>query len=614
MSTAAGRGGGAAGFDPQALIANLTHRPGAYRMLDADGEVLYVGKAKDLRRRVGSYFQGRAQDSKTMAMVRQVAAIDVTVTRTETEALMLEYNLIKQHKPRFNVVLRDDKSYPYIHVSTDQPFPRLSFYRGPRRPTGRLFGPYPSAGSVRETLSQLQKLFQVRQCEDSYFSNRTRPCLQHQIQRCTAPCVGLISADGYRRDVEHAMLFLQGRGEAVTERLAQRMEQAAERLEFERAAQYRDQLAKLKVIESQQLVSRSAGDFDVLGLVCEGPVCCVAVMYFRGGRLLGSRSHFPRSAHQADDEEVMRAFLLQYYGGRRAPREILISQSVSDADAIADMLTERAQRRVRIRHRVRGDRARWIEMALTNAEHAAALRRQSSATMTQQLEALSEALSLDEVPARLECFDVSHTGGESAVAACVVFGPDGPLKSEYRRFNISGVTGGDDYGALAHALGRRYARVKKGEAPIPDVLLIDGGRGQLNAAAEVLQELQLVGVSLVGVAKGRSRRPGRERLYLADRREPLKLEAGSAALHLIQRLRDEAHRFAIAGHRARRQRKQTASPLEAIRGLGPKRRRALLRRFGGLQGVARAGVDDLSRVKGISRQLAELIYGHFHAD
>ena len=614
MSNTAGSGGGAAAFDPQELIANLTHRPGAYRMLDADGEVLYIGKAKDLRRRVGSYFQGRAQDFKTMAMVRQVAAIDVTVTRTETEALMLEYNLIKQHKPRFNVVLRDDKSYPYIHVSTDQPFPRLSFYRGPRRPAGRLFGPYPSAGSVRETLNQLQKLFQVRQCEDSYFSNRTRPCLQHQIQRCTAPCVGLISADGYRRDVEHAMLFLQGRGEAVTERLAQRMEQAAERLEFERAAQYRDQLAKLKVIESQQLVSRSAGDFDVLGLVCEGSICCVAVMYFRGGRLLGSRSHFPRSAHQADDEEVMRAFLLQYYGGRRAPREILISQSVSDADAIADMLAERAQRRVRIRHRVRGDRARWIEMALTNAEHAAALRRQSSATMTQQLEALSEALSLDEVPARLECFDVSHTGGESAVASCVVFGPDGPLKSEYRRFNISGVTGGDDYGALAHALGRRYARVKKGEAPIPDVLLIDGGKGQLNAAAEVLQELQLVGVSLVGVAKGQSRRPGRERLYLAARREPLKLEANSAALHLIQRLRDEAHRFAIAGHRARRQRKQTASPLEAIRGLGPKRRRALLRRFGGLQGVARAGVDDLSRVKGISRQLAELIYGHFHAD
>ena len=601
-------------FDPQALVANLTHRPGAYQMIDANGEVIYIGKAKDLRRRVGSYFQGRAQDSKTMAMVRQVADIDVTVTRTETEALMLEYNLIKRHKPRFNVVLRDDKSYPYIHVSTDEEFPRLSFYRGPRKRKGRLFGPYPSAGSVRETLSQLQKLFQVRQCEDSYFANRTRPCLQYQIQRCTAPCVGLVSAEDYRRDVEHAVLFLEGRGEAVTESLVERMEQASEQLEFERAAQYRDQLAKLKNVESQQLVSRSAGDFDVIGLVSERSLACVAVMYFRGGRLLGSRSHFPRSVPEADAEEVMRAFLLQYYGGREAPKEILVSQSVSDADALAEMLSERANHRVRIKHRVRGDRARWLEMALTNAEHAAALRKKSSATMTQQLESVTEALRLDEIPARLECFDVSHTGGEAAVASCVVFGPEGPLKSEYRRFNISGVTAGDDYGALAQALQRRYARVKKGEAPIPDVLLIDGGKGQLSAAAEVLEELQLVGVRLVGVAKGQGRKPGRERLYLTDVPEPLKLPASSPALHLIQQLRDEAHRFAIAGHRARRQKKQSSSPLEEVRGLGPKRRRELLRQFGGLQAVARAGVDDLARVKGISRQLAQLIYEHFHSD
>lgn len=601
-------------FEPQALIANLTHRPGAYRMLDAAGRVIYVGKAKDLRRRVGSYFQGRPHDSKTMAMVRQVADIEVTVTHTETEALMLEYNLIKRYKPRFNVVLRDDKSYPYIHVSTDQEFPRLSFYRGPRKKAGRLFGPFPSAGSVRETLSQLQKLFQVRQCEDSYFSNRTRPCLQYQIQRCTAPCVGLIPAEEYRRDVEHAELFLQGRSDVVTESLAQRMERASEQLEFERAAQYRDQLAKLKTVESQQLVSRSAGDFDVIGLVCEQSIYCVAVMYFRGGRLLGSRSYFPRSVPEAEEEEVMRAFLLQYYGGREAPKEILVSRSVPDADAIAEMLGQRANHRVRIKHRVRGDRARWIGMALTNAEHGAALRKKSSATMTQQLESVAEALRLDEVPGRLECFDVSHTGGESAVASCVVFGPDGPLKSEYRRFNITGVTVGDDYGALAQALKRRYARVKKGEAPIPDVLLIDGGKGQLGVAVDVLEELQLVGVRLVGVAKGQGRKPGRERLFLTDVREPLKLAASSPALHLIQQLRDEAHRFAIAGHRARRRKKQSSSPLEEIRGLGPKRRRVLLRQFGGLQALERAGVDDLMRVKGISRQLAQLIYAHFHSD
>ena len=422
MSETTGMSGGeGAGFDPQALVANLTHRPGAYRMIDASGEVIYIGKAKNLRRRVGSYFQGRAQDSKTMTMVRQVADIDVTVTRTETEALILEYNLIKRHKPRFNVVLRDDKSYPYIYVSTEQEFPRLSFYRGPRKKKGHLFGPYPSAGSVRETLSQLQKLFRVRQCEDSYFSNRTRPCLQYQIQRCTAPCVDLVSADDYRRDVEHAILFLEGRGEVVTESLVERMEKASEQLEFERAAQYRDQIAKLKTVESQQLVSRSAGDFDVISLVCERSIFCVAVMYFRGGRLLGSKSHFPKSVAEANEAEVMRAFLLQYYGGKEAPTEILVSQEVSDADAIAEMLSERTGHSVQIKHRVRGDRARWLEMALINAEHAAALRKKLSATMTQQLESVTESLRLDEIPARLECFDVSHTSGESTVASCVVF-------------------------------------------------------------------------------------------------------------------------------------------------------------------------------------------------
>ncbi len=612
MSAAEESAPGAA--DARSRLKHLTHRPGAYQMLDAKRRVIYVGKAKDLRRRVGSYFQGRPLDAKTMAMLKHVADVEVTVTRTEAEALMLEYTLIKRHKPRFNVVLRDDKSYPYIHVSTDHEFPRLSFYRGPRKKSGRLFGPYPSAGSVRETLSQLQKLFHLRLCEDSYFANRTRPCLQYQIHRCTAPCVGLIDAADYARDIEHALMFLEGRNDAVIQRLAARMDEAADDLKFEQAAQYRDQLAKLRAVEAQQLVSRSAGDFDVIGVVFEQGIYCVTVMYFRGGRLLGSRNYFPRVVADVSEEEVARAFLLQFYGGRDAPKELIVSQAVPEAEAIAAMLAQNVGHKVTIKYRVRGDRARWLAMAQTNARHAAAMRQKSQATVTQQLEALTEALNLDEVPQRLECFDVSHTGGEFTVASCVVFGAEGPVKSDYRRFNISGIVAGDDYAALAQALQRRYARVKKGEAPTPDVLVIDGGRGQLNKALEIVEELQLDGVQLVGVAKGPGRRPGRERLYLPNQARPISLPATSPALHLIQQLRDEAHRFAITAHRGRRQKKQSASPLEEIRGLGPKRRRELLRQFGGLQAVARAGVDDLTRVRGISHGLAASIYEHFHAD
>jgi len=606
----------AAAFDPDAVIRHLTHKPGIYRMLDAAGEIIYVGKARDLRKRVATYFQGsRAHDGKTHAMVRSVAGVEVTVTRTEVEALMLEYNLIKQHRPRFNVVLRDDKSYPYIHLDTSHRFPRLSFYRGPRTSKAKLFGPFPSAGSVRETLNQLQKLFQLRSCEDSYFENRSRPCLQHQIDRCTAPCVGFISEDDYARDLEHAVLFLQGQSDVVTQRLGERMEQASAALNFERAAQYRDQLAKLNNVQSQQLMSRVRGDFDAVGLAEDHGIPCVAIHFFRGGRSLGSRNYFPKVAKGgADDEEIIRAFLLQYYGGREAPKEILVSRAVPEAAVLAQMLSAQSHHKVAIKWRVRGDRARWVEMALTNARHGAELRYQSSASYEGQLEALAEALDLAELPSRLECFDISHTGGEATVASCVVFGTEGPLKSDYRRFNIDGVAAGDDYGAMNQALTRRYARVKQGEVPMPDVLFIDGGPGQLAQAVEVLGDLQIEGVRVVGVAKGQDRKPGRESLYLPERELPLHLPASSPALHLIQQVRDEAHRFAITGHRARRQKARTRSPLEDIRGLGPKRRRELLRQFGGLQAVTRAGVDDLMRVKGISRQLAETIYEHFHAD
>jgi len=599
---------------PESLTRHLTHRPGTYEMLDVRGSVIYVGKAKDLKRRVSSYFQGRAQDAKTMAMVGLIEDIRVTVTRTEVEALILEYNLIKEHRPRFNVLLRDDKSYPFIHVSSDQDYPRLSFYRGPRKKTGRLFGPYPSAGAVRETLSQLQKLFRLRLCEDSYFANRSRPCLQYQIRRCSAPCVGLISEDDYRRDLESATLFLTGRNQLVTERLAERMDAAAATLDYEQAARYRDQLAKLKAMESEQLVIRSGGDLDVIGYFESHGVHCVSVMFFRAGRLLGSRNYFPRVHADSSAAEVVRAFVLQYYGRRVAPQEILVSEAIEDATVLAEMLTKEAGRRVELKHRARGDRARWLGMTVANAEHAAALRLNASATTQRQLEELATVLGLDEVPARLECFDISHTAGEATSASCVVFGTDGPLKSDYRRFNISNIAAGDDYGAMAQALRRRYARVRKGKVPLPDIIFIDGGRGQLNAAAKVLAEYQLEGVKLIGVAKGRSRRPGAERLYLLDRREPLRLAADSPALLLIQRLRDEAHRFAITGHRSRRKNKKEASPLDGIPGLGPKRRRALLRQFGGLQAVSRAGIEELSGVPGISRQLAQAVYEHLHAD
>jgi excinuclease ABC subunit C len=601
-------------FDPTAMLAHLTHRPGVYRMLDSAGTVIYVGKARDLKRRVTSYFQGsRAHDAKTIAMVRSVTGIEVTVTRTEVEALMLEFNLIKEHRPRFNVMLRDDKSYPYILLETQHRFPRLSFYRGPRTSKGRLFGPYPNAGSVRESLNQLHKLFQLRQCEDSYFENRSRPCMQHQIERCTAPCVGLISEEDYARDLEHAVLFLEGQSDVVTARLAERMEQAATALQFERAAQYRDQLARLKNVQSQQIMARASGEFDAVGMAEDHGIVCIAVMFFRGGRSLGTRSFFPRLVKGADEDEIIRAFLLQYYGGREAPKEILVSRPVPEADTLAELTSAQSGHKVEIKSRVRGDRARFVEMAVTNARLSAELRYQASASYERQLEELCEVLELDEPPTRLECFDVSHTAGEATVASCVVFGPEGPLKSDYRRFNVADVAPGDDYGALAQVLTRRYERVRKGEVPMPDVLFIDGGPGQLARAIGVMQELNLSGARLVGVAKGQDRKAGRESLYLPDRTDPLRLPPSSPALHLIQQLRDEAHRFAITGHRARRQKARTRSPLEDIPGLGPKKRRELLKQFGGLQALTRAGIDDLRRVKGISRQLAEAIYERFHA-
>ena len=605
-------GKAAVAFDAKSFVDSLPGRPGVYRMLDADGAILYVGKARHLKNRVGTYFQASNVQPKVQALIAKTTSMEVTITNSETEALLLEYNLIKRHRPRFNVVLRDDKSFPYLHLETNHEFPRLNFYRGSRKEPGRYFGPYPSAGAVRDTLQQLQKLFRIRNCDDAYFDNRSRPCLQYQIQRCTAPCVGLVSKESYARDVGAAIKVLEGRNDEVGEELGRRMEAAAGRLEFEEAARLRDQLAKLKVIQSQQIVTAGADhDADVIGLAETNGEYCVALMFVRAGRSLGSTTFFPK-ATLSEPAEVIAAFVTQYYLERDPPTEIIVERDFDDMHWLESALAERCGHKVRISSSVRGIRARWLEMMHTNAEQALNMRRLARAGIESSLEDLREAFDLEESPSRLECFDISHTSGTDTVASCVVFGVEGPLKSEYRRFNISGIAPGDDYAAMHQALTRRYKRVRDGEVVKPDILLIDGGKGQLAEAAKVLQELGVEGVLLIGVAKGPDRRAGQEQLFLLARDTPTILPPDSRALHLIQRVRDEAHGFAIAGHRRKRAKRHSQSILETIPGLGPVKRRELLKQFGGLQGILRAGVDDFIQIRGLGRDLAEVIYEHLH--
>ena len=599
-------------FDPKPFLATLGALPGVYRMIGAEGEILYVGKARNLKSRVSSYFLGKAQSAKTMTMVEQIHHIEVTVTSSDTEALLLEYNLIKKHRPRFNVSLRDDKSFPYVYLTTHQEFPRLSFYRGGRKIPGRLFGPYPNARATRETILLLQKLFHLRACEDTFFANRTRPCLQYQIKRCSGPCVGLISSQDYAQDVKDSLTVLEGRGRELVDDLAQRMETAAEHLDFERAARLRDQINAIKGAHATQAMSGKANeDADAVVLYSENGQHCVSVVFIRAGRNLGCSNFFPK-AGLAEAAELLSGFLSQYYLAREAPAEILIAEPVEDAAPLQAILSDKAGHPVRIRTNVRGQRARWLEMAGTNAAQGLRMRVAANAGIGEQLALLAAALGLPTPPQRIECFDVSHTMGELTVTSCVVFGPEGPIKSDYRRFNIEGVAPGDDYGALRQALTRRYSRIKRGEVPLPDLLLIDGGANQLAEAVRVLEELQITGVAMLGVAKGADRRAGQERLFLAGQSDASILAADSPALHLIQRIRDEAHRFAITGHRQRRAKARNESVLQSIPGLGPRRRRELLRQFGGLQGISRAGVEDLSKVHGISRELAKLVYETLH--
>jgi len=599
-------------FDAKSFVDSLPARPGVYRMLDAEGEILYVGKARSLKSRVSSYFQPSNVHPKVLALIAKTANMEVTITNSDTEALLLELNLIKKHRPRFNIILRDDKSFPFLHFTTGHEYPALGLYRGSRKEPGRFFGPYPSVGAVRETLQQLQKLFRLRNCDDSYFANRSRPCLQYQIQRCTGPCVGLISPGEYARDVESAIKVLEGRNDEVNQELARRMEAAAEQLQFEEAAKLRDQLANLKTVQAQQIVTADPHhDADVISVATGNGEFCVALMFVRAGRSLGSTTFFPKAPF-AEAPEVLAAFVAQYYADREAPAEIIVEHDFEEIPVLEQALGERSAHRVRIATSVRGIRARWLEMMQANAVQALKMRGLARASIEANLEELREVFDLDEAPTRIECFDISHTGGTDTIASCVVFGVEGALKNEYRRFDIAGIQAGDDYAAMYQALTRRYKRVRDGEITRPDILLIDGGKGQLAEAARVLEELQVTGVTLIGVAKGADRRAGQEQLFLLGRETPTILPPDSSALHLIQRVRDEAHRFAIAGHRRKRAKRHSESILETIPGLGPVKRRELLKHFGGLQGILRAGIDDFVQIRGLGRSLAEVIYEHLH--
>ncbi|HYA38546.1 MAG TPA: excinuclease ABC subunit UvrC [Candidatus Methylomirabilis sp.] len=606
--------------DSKSLIKKLPGQPGIYRMLGNRGEVLYVGKARSLRQRVRNYFRDSGLSPRIASLMQQVRDVEVTVTRTENEALLLENNLIKSLHPRYNILLRDDKSYPYIFVSDAQEFPRIGFHRGAKREKGRYFGPYPSAYAVRETLNLLQKIFRVRQCQDSFFRNRSRPCLQYQIKRCSGPCVGYIDSAHYRQDVEQALLFLEGRSESAIDDSIRRMEQAAEKEDYETAAVHRDRIAALKRIQETQYVTGEGGDADVLAVAAAPEAACVVVTFIRGGRNLGSKTYYPKPGAETEPREILSAFLPQYYlsasvtGGRMVPSRIYLNQPVSDKTLLERAFAHLARKKVSIATAVRGTAGQWVQMAQLNATEALRRELADKIDMRRRFEALRDALKLEAAPERVECFDISHTMGEATVASCVVFDANGPVKSDYRRFNIEGIERGDDYGAMTQALTRRYRRVKEGEGILPDLLLIDGGKGQLSTAEVALQEMQIDGVRLLAVAKGRSRKPGKEQLFLSGSKRPTILPADSHGLHLIQQIRDEAHRFAIAGHRLRRGRARTHSTLERIPGIGGKRRQALLKNFGGLREVARAGVQDLTRVPGISRDLAQKIYDAFHGE
>lgn len=605
----------ASAFDHKRFLQNLSRQPGVYQMYDANGKVLYIGKAKNLKNRVSSYFRSSGLAPKTAALVGKIANIQVTITQSEMEALILEQNLIKAQRPPYNILLRDDKSYPYIFLSSGGDFPRIAMHRGAKKKKGQYFGPYPGVGAVRDSLNFLQKTFRIRQCEDSVFRNRSRPCLQYQINRCTAPCVDFTSPEEYAQDVRHTQMFLTGRSEELMKELADQMDAAADSQDYEQAAVLRDQITALRTIQSQQFAEAGNGELDVVALARQDDSLCVHVLYVRQGRILGSRSYYYREKLPQTDSEFLADFLPQFYLGtktREIPPVILASAPIEDKGLLEEALKAERNRNVAIIHQVRGARQKWLELAERAARENLSAHNQSQQSMQRRFEALQDVLDMDEIPNRIECFDISHSSGEATVASCVVFDQNGPATSDYRRFNIKDVKAGDDYAAMEQAISRRYTRIQKGEGVLPDILLIDGGKGQLNKAKAVLAELGVNDLRVLGVAKGTTRKAGFETLFIDDVGNARHIPGDSPALHLIQAVRDEAHRFAITGHKNKRDKKRRSSLLEDIPGVGAKRRRELLRHFGGMQAVRTASVDELAKVPSISKKIAEDIYSSFH--
>ncbi|MGZ8258728.1 MAG: excinuclease ABC subunit UvrC [Methylotenera sp.] len=598
-------------FDPKPILKNLPNLPGVYRMINVIDEVIYVGKAKDLKKRVSSYFNKNLSSPRTRLMVSNIAKIETTVTRNEAEALLLENNMIKGSMPRYNVLFRDDKSYPYIMLTGDE-FPRLAFHRGTQRKGNQYFGPFPNSVAVRESIQLMQKVFKLRTCENTVFANRSRPCLQHQIERCTAPCVGFISDTDYRNDVHQAAMFLQGKTNEVLDALGEQMNTAAANQEYEMAAVFRNRMQALRQVQAKQFVSDfNVSDADVIACAELQGQHCINLVMIRGGRHLGDRSYMPKNTDGETLETSMEAFLAQHYVAQNTPPLIVIGIKIETA-VIEEVLSEQAGRKVKINTNAIGDKRVWLKMAQTNAELALGQRAATSANQVAKLVALREALHLPDSTERIECFDISHTMGEATVGSCVVFDRGDMQNSEYRRYNITGITPGDDYAAMRDVLTRRYKKVAAGEGVRPDLVFIDGGKGQLGVAVEVMAEVGLDDILLVGIAKGEERRPGLETMIFSDTGEMLNLEKDNKGLHLLQQIRDEAHRFAITGHRAKRAKARLHSSLEDIEGIGAKRRKALLTRFGGLDGVKSASIDEIANVEGISQSLAEKIYGEFH--
>ncbi|MEG3135405.1 excinuclease ABC subunit UvrC [Rouxiella sp. T17] len=601
-------------FDPQAFLKTVTSQPGVYRMYDVTGTVIYVGKAKDLKKRLSSYFRVQVSSRKTETLVKNIDQIDVTVTHTETEALLLEHNYIKLYQPRYNVLLRDDKSYPLIFLSADN-HPRLSVHRGAKHAKGEYFGPFPNSYAVRETLALLQKLFPIRQCENSVYRNRSRPCLQYQIGRCLGPCVkGLVSEDEYKQQVDYVRLFLAGKDQQVLTQLIERMEDASKNLRFEEAGRVRDQIQAVRRVTEKQFVSGNSEDLDVIGVAFESGMACLHVLFIRQGKVLGSRSYYPKVPGGTDMSEVVQTFVGQFYlqGSqmRTLPGEILLDFSLPEKDILAESLSEMAGRKVNIQSKPRGDRARYLKLARTNATTALTTRLSERSTIHQRLLELTKTLNLAEIN-RMECFDISHTMGEQTVASCVVFDANGPVRAEYRRYNITGITPGDDYAAMAQVLTRRYGKAIE-EAKIPDVIFIDGGKGQLGMAIDVFASLDVTWDKskplLIGIAKGADRKAGLETLFFKAEGEGIALPSDSPALHVIQHIRDESHNHAITGHRKKRAKVRNTSALEEIEGVGPKRRQVLLKYMGGIQPLLNASAEEIAKVPGISHALAEKIH------